>query len=311
MDFKIDFALPVAAELRRVLHEQFATADACLRLVSGAVTDESVHEFRKTMKKLRALLRLIAGAVPSDACKQWRATFRYAASALAQNRDSAVLGATLRCACQAALPDLSPTTCTWSIRPEAMQEGTAPSVQLDASQLRALRGLLRDAAKALIGSPDLDLGVGQLFDGFDRSYRGGRKQLRRLGDSPSPRRLHAFRKRVKEQFYQIQLLVRLAPKAMKRKVAQFDNLGELLGEYHDLFHLRTALEDNRIELSELVRQDALLEWTQARLLSLERDALKLGRQLYRTSPKARLRRLKHLHKARMRRLQTRDIPLRA
>lgn len=133
------------------------------------------------------------------------------------------------------------------------------------------------------------------------SYGKGRRLVRIVSATPCVEALHELRKRAKEQFYQLRLLQGLLPKVLQSETADFDRLGQLLGEHHDLENLQAAIERSRQSLVQLVELDGLRHWSDSKAQVLQADALKLALRLYDASRKKRLHALrKHVHGAKKR-----------
>ena len=81
-------------------------------------------------------------------------------------------------------------------------------------------------------------GWAALAPGIKRSYRDGRRGYQAARDAGRrPEELHAWRKRVKDLYYQVGLLRPIWPEQMAAIEAKLEHLAECLGEDHDLFLL--------------------------------------------------------------------------
>ena len=125
-----------------------------------------------------------------------------------------------------------------------------------------------------------------LADGLERTYRRGRRGSERRRPSPSAEALHEWRKRVKDLWYHHTLLRELWPPVMQRVGDEAHELGDRLGDDHDLVVLaawvRGHLEPDP-EFSEAVIR---------RRGELQDDAFTLGARLYADKPSAYVRRLR-------------------
>ena len=90
-------------------------------------------------------------------------------------------------------------------------------------------------------------------DGFDamkrgiaKSYKAARRAMADTSKEPSAEAVHEWRKRIKDHWYHTWLLSPIFPPLMKahRKVA--GDLGELLGQHHDLEVFRQRLTDGKL-----------------------------------------------------------------
>jgi hypothetical protein len=261
-----------APGLRRMALEQLDFAIELLEGESnGALDEHAVHETRKSLKRLRALIRLLAGELGEEEAERENAALRDAGRRLAAARDAEVLVATLD-----DLRERNPVKLGHRAGVEALRarlaaereavadtasRDTATRVQVLA-ELRAARG--RILAWRL---PDRDA-IETVEPGLSRIYRQGRRRHRRAarGDDDRARLMHMWRKRVKDLRYAAEMLDRYDPgagrgsarrmqarrwakrrrrrtdtQAIRGTARQADELGELLGDEHDLVLLATRI----------------------------------------------------------------------
>lgn len=292
MAFKLDLSRPLASELQRVVCEQFGYAFRCLEQANGPNAVEAIHEFRKTTKKLRAMLRMMRHVLPRRERVRWTSALRDTAQALAQNRDTAVLEVLLGQAYQSIAPALDPALRPWATQSLLGQASTVTPNAVDEPRISAIRMALSEIEEEIRRAPEPNPKLFALVDGSVDTYRRGRRQLRHMRRSPSVPQLHELRKRVKDQLYQLRLLVSLSPKSLRTEALDFDQLGQLLGEYHDLANLREGIRAARATWCSVVEQEGLMDWTEMRLSELKQEAVQLALRLYRASPKSRRRRLR-------------------
>jgi len=72
---------------------------------------------------------------------------------------------------------------------------------------------------------------------------------------------------------------------MKRLARDTQGLSDLLGDHHDLSVLRDYIEANPQLFSDMAARETLLAVLDRRRDTLQRRALKLGRKVYKRSPK--------------------------
>ena len=126
----------------------------------------------------------------------------------------------------------------------------------------------------------------QICNAVCKIYRRGQRALAATIDDPQPENFHAWRKRVKDVWYQLRVLQPLNRVVLEEMAHDAEVLGELLGSEHDLDFLRTRLEkesgDEALS-SELAQLQNLIG---KRCERLRRDALELGRRFYAEPSKA-------------------------
>ncbi len=119
-----------------------------------------------------------------------------------------------------------------------------------------------------------------------KSYRRGRTALDRALKKPSAESMHAWRKEVKQLWYQLRLLQPLNRVVLEKIAADAKTLGQLLGYDHDYAFLLERFDDKQSE-PELKKERADLgNLIRKRGRRLRRNATELGRRFYAEPPKA-------------------------
>lgn len=208
----------------------------------------AIHALRTRMKKLPAILRLVESRVSTRSRRAILASAKRLRKAFAPQRDAQV-------AAEMGFP----------AGPPAKRRPTRPLLQEAARLLRLLE------AQTLDG-----LTRKEVRDAYVKTYRAGRKRMKACLDDPDPALLHAWRRPVKELYYQSLALHRV--RGMTRRVRRARRLGRWLGRDHDwqLIVERMPAAGKRIK-PERNR--------------LRRRIFKLGRKLYATRPEDLARRI--------------------
>jgi CHAD domain-containing protein len=310
---------PPQEGLRRMALGQVDLALEMLDGESQAAPEVAVHEVRKAIKRLRALLALLERALGRKEAARERALLRETANRLAGARDADVMIATLEGlvqrhprrlarrgvrelrsrlerqrleARQSAFDGavLATTSATAGPRDGLSANGALGGLGERAvieADLRALR--TRIAAWSLPPG-----GTGRALDeGLREIYRAGRTGCRRAGKrKPDPLAFHRWRKHVKELRYAAEALdLRETPKAraggsarIAKLARRADELGELLGEEHDLALLAELVRTNRPLRARKRSRKALLGAIARRRTRLRERALREGARLYALPP---------------------------
>lgn len=274
----------VEAGVRRIATEQLTKAIASLD--DDGALHEGVHDARKRIKKLRALLRLIKPGFKRQASEN--ATLRDAAQTLSGLRDHAAMLETLdRLA--ARHEDRIGTAHVAAVRDalEARRDAAGDAADLT-ERIEAFRNVLREARDRVETWRLKGAEWEALGPGLARSYAGGQTAMRAAHKAGHAEDFHDFRKRVKDHGYHARLLAPIWPPLMDPYAALLDDLGERLGEQHDLVEFTAVLAD--AEVKGKVRtafRDIVAEERQA----LEARALVVGARVYAETPKAVARRL--------------------
>ena len=243
MSYRIDPRLPLTSEVRRIAAEEIEAALGHLAGV-GDGPDKALHECRKRLKSLRALLRLIRPGARKFV-KAENARYRDAAARLAAPRDAAALIATFdRLASEfpeeAAAGSLDPIHDRLVVRRAALlSENFAKAVDAAAAACRT--GLAR---LGKLNLPDhREAAADILADGLRATIRRARKALERAKERGAPSDFHDLRKAVKAHAKHLALVKTLWPSPVKPQLKALDELGERLGELHDIFVLRALLDE--------------------------------------------------------------------
>jgi CHAD domain-containing protein len=97
--------------------------------------------------------------------------------------------------------------------------------------------------------------------------------------------LHEWRKQVKHLRHQLELLTPTWPKFVGELASQAEQLGELLGEDHDLAVLRETLAASRAAGEFDTSLESLFRLIDKERRRLQLEAISKGELLYRDSPK--------------------------
>lgn len=273
----------------RVGREQLDKAIAELTTRSAHDPDKAIHNARKAIKRERSLLRLLGGALSRRERRRENAALRDAARRLSGARDAAALvtatdALSNRFAGQ--LPERAFTTIREALAGDQDSHtatiDVAARVTATASELDAVRG--RSAGWELRRD-----GWSALDAGLVRAYARGRKALTKARRSRSDDALHGLRKRVKDLWYQSQLLAEVGGPMLAGQAEDAHRLANLLGDDHDLAVLDETLARS---VSVPVDVDGVRDLIAHRRDELQAEAFRLGRRVYAEPPKAFRRRMR-------------------
>jgi CHAD domain-containing protein len=247
----------------------------------------SIHSARKDLKKLRSVLRLIRPVIGREQFRTENKRYRDAGRRLSSSRDAEVKLETLAALGERFgedLPDraLKAWTRLLSEDRDALGDEDAVAIQIESAigEIEVGRneiGRWRPSAK----SWDL------FAPGIERTFKRGRRELKRVRAKRRNEDVHQWRKRVKDLLYQLRIVRQMWPALLGETADQAHELTDLLGDHHDLTVLHGDLK-SREELSDEKALVAAIERRQDELLD---GALDLGARLYAEKPKVFLRRL--------------------
>jgi len=215
-------------------------AGDCLAKAHAAITDatrsdaEAVHDFRRTMKRWRALLRLAEPFV-GPAARTLRDEARDLARTLAGARDGQ--------SALDALADLEehglalPATSLARLRHRIEDIRRAAETTLDANMRVRVGGAL-DRAEDMVASWALSPVTFEALAGeLAHNYGQARRLIPADWHAAAPEELHELRKRVVIHRYQLEMVEPVWPRFMKMWTGEAQRLRDRLGKHQDLLVL--------------------------------------------------------------------------
>lgn len=279
MAYAFDLAdIDAAAAVRRIAAEELS--EALAELDDSAIPEaELVHGLRKHVKKIRGLIRLVRPNFPGYDLEN--AALRDAARGISGLRDAEVLRGTLEGIAAKAPPEAAEALEHLRAALASQQQGTRAGGGAEA--LAAFRVAVQGA---LLRVPDWKLrgkALNLLEDGLATIWEKAKKRQRQALRDPNPETIHDWRKRVKDHWYQARLLSPIWPEMMGPHAATADDIGEWLGEHHDL-----AVFVDRLQAEPLSGpdRDTLTALARNRQEKLEKKAHEAATRLFAGSDRA-------------------------
>ena len=283
MGFRLKLREPLPDGLKRVFREQIGSA---LELCRHPAKQRgvTVHEVRKHLKKLRAAMRLAIPEVGKNRHSREDRCVRKIGRLVSDLRDAQVRLQTLIQLRDdtAKAPENSPFP---RIEELLSLERESFSAAFAGWQKQAIPQLERVETR-LLKWPLEDLTWRQVCGAVAKIYKRGQRGLAKTIDEPEPENFHAWRKRVKDLWYQLRILQPLNRVVLTEMARDAEVLGEILGREHDLNFLWARLEKEssdealRVELAQVERL------IRKRGKRLRTNALELGRRFYAEPAKA-------------------------
>jgi CHAD domain-containing protein len=262
--------------------------DVSIERLAGDTDEDlgtSVHETRKSLKRLRATVRLARGELGEETYRRENVALRDAGGRLGGVRDSQVLLETLD-ALTGRQPDEAPPARVQRFRRTLVgQHGAAQRRLHESAAVAEVLSELRRARKRVADWHLEREGLDALAPGFKRIYRRGRRAYRTARREPSTENLHELRKRAKYLWYAAQIVTPAAPKKMKRLARRAHELSNLIGEDHDLALLAERAAERRDRLPDETTADELAKLVERRRAELRRQAMDLAKRLFRKKPR--------------------------
>lgn len=287
MAYHFDAEQTVSHEVRRILLEEVDSAIEQLTKQNNKDRDESIHEARKSVKKVRGLLRLIAPLIGKGKFRKENEHLRDTGRKLSELRDARAIIEIF----------------------EAMVKEAEPQKLLADDLVQSLRGRLEEHKSAteqninveeMVGSAVAALGTtrehvkgyqldGAGFEGLERGlknvYRRGRKAMKQAGKAQDAVSFHDWRKRVKDHWYHVRLLSGLNTAFLQTREDDLKKLETWLGDDHNLVVLRDTINNNRTRFGHPKQVRQFLAIAKQHGQELRDKALDLGQHLYDLKPK--------------------------
>jgi CHAD domain-containing protein len=243
-----------------------------------------VHEVRKHLKKLRAAMRLAVGAVGKNCHAEEDRCVRNIGRMVSDLRDAQVrLQTFIKLRNKAAKN--SGKQCFPRTEELLVLERESFSAAFAGWQKDAIPQL-KDVKARLMAWPLDHLNWKQICNAVCKIYRRGQRALATTIDDPEAENFHAWRKRVKDVWYQLRILQPLNRTVLEEMAQDAKVLGELLGPEHDLHFLRARLQKEIGDEALAEEVEKVQKLIGKRCKRLRGDALELGRRFYAEPSKA-------------------------
>lgn len=267
------------AELRRTLVEEFQAAADAAREAAGSVdrgVTNAVHEYRKALRRARAVLALVSAALPKAERKAVNRALREARRALGVARDHAVAPEAI-----GVLPLGEIERHTADAILQAAGEAMPPTAEI--KQLLA-EGAARTAAQveALEAALPQSVSWSAVESGLRKTYGAARRA--RKNAKHSKKSFHEWRRRSKELVYQLDVLAGYGGNRMAELAREIEGITDTQGPAVDVIMLRDFVRTHAAGIDgEAV--DSLGVAVEGQIQDLIDDSRRAGRDLFRKKPR--------------------------
>jgi CHAD domain-containing protein len=273
------------SELRRALVAEFAAAADAARDAAAKVDKgphAAVHDYRKALRRARAVLSLVADALPKSERRAVRRALQEARRALSTVRDHAVAPETLA---HLALGEVERETANAILA--TANDALPPTAEI--KQLLA-EGAARAAAQVEALEAALPPGIewSTVAKGVRSVYDAARRA--RAASKRSKRSFHTWRRRSKELTYQLELIAGFAGFHASELHHELEGVTDTQGPAVDLIMVRDFIRT----YGQSVAPEAfetLINSIDTQLDDLMRDSRSAGREAFRRTPRKFTRRL--------------------
>ncbi len=287
MAYRFDAEKTIGDEVRRVFFEEIDSAVEHLTKHGDQNRDESIHEARKSVKKLRGLLRLVTPLIGKGTYRKENQALRDIGRKLSDLRDARAIIEIFEAISKEAEPQQAlDDDLVQSIRGrlEEHKSETEQKINVDGTLVSAVAAL--QAVRSHVDHYQLTAeSIESLERGLKDVYRRGRKAMKQAVKAPVANNFHNWRKRVKDHWYHVRLLGTTNTAFAKTREDDLKKLETWLGDDHNLVVLRDTIDEDRARFGhpKLVRQFLALMKEHGQ--ELRAKSLELGGHLYGLKPK--------------------------
>jgi CHAD domain-containing protein len=266
---------------RNVLLRQIRGASRTLK--QKPLTDESIHQTRKKLKRARATLRILRDAVGQSVYAHENTELRNAARPLGSVRDARVALDALENLSAHEKKGLQHAS-VLKLRRALRESRRNQHRELQRTENREASARAIDAAGRRIEKWRIQSdGAAALLAGIARVYRKGRKALGRMQSDCSDQNLHESRKQAKYIGQALEIFKPLSVHYLAQWIKRAESMAERLGEDHDLVILQNRITN--LSGGRHATYTGLLASIERRRRKLQGKALKQGRHLYQSKAK--------------------------
>jgi CHAD domain-containing protein len=249
-------ALPAGGPLGAGLVEAFAGILAYAAAQDPAAEPAgtpavALHEYRKSVRRARALLRLVEDVLGADARGQLASTLREVHRASSALRDRQVVLDVLQGA-GSCTSDASAALVAASLG-AALPAQAAPSAAEIAEVMAAGNARLAPLPALLASAMPRKVRWDAVIQGLARTFRRARRRLRAVEQHGDDESVHGLRKRLKELNYQVELFAELGNGRARKQRKRLGELATELGQLADLMVLRGYAERHLAPADEQAR----------------------------------------------------------
>lgn len=282
MVYKLNKEKSLIKNISRIANEEI---EASLEALESLNIHEAIHDIRKRLKKLRALCRLVRDELGEDNYKSINIYFRDLGKEISDFRDLTAHLETIEMLNEHFGKHLYVNffkTFTRQIEEERNQMENTLRAQNFFSEYLVEK--LEKAKKELTSWPVDSNNIDIILPSIERVYKRGQKALYNAYKTPEKETFHEWRKRVKYLWYQTLLLQDTWPNFFDTLETEIHELGDLLGNDHDLMVLKEKILAEDFRLKEETHRELMIAIINEYSNSLRNKAKTKGELIFAESP---------------------------
>lgn len=277
MSYRLKKSESVPHGIKRVAIEQIESAIE--QLAHGKDRVEAIHEARKSVKRIRGALRLVQCELGATYHLE-NARLRDVGRWLSSIRDAAAMIEVFDWLVEKHGVNFAQIRhALEKSKEQAEQSPGGAKVVSDA--IAGLRAIGRRAEDWPLHADGFDA----IAPGMAKTYRRGRKALKKAQQNGSSELFHGLRKRVKEQWYQVRLLEGVWTAPLEARERDLKHVETWLGDDHNLTLLREELGSAPGGYGVLEDVEHFLTLSMLEQTELRTNAISRSQLLYEEKPK--------------------------
>jgi CHAD domain-containing protein len=296
MAYRFKHRETVSQNVKRIAAEELDSTIALLKRKRGEKREDSIHEVRKSIKKIRALMRMVRGDL-GDFFRDGNVRLRDAGQKVSELRDAGALIGTVDSLRRRGKKSRSGESLSSVRRLLAMRKQQLEDQAAAQKLLPALAVELRKTRSSIRYWPLETDGFAAIAEGLERTFRDGRKAFALARKTGKVEDFHEWRKRVKDHWYQIRLLNRLWGDVMSGYQQSLKELEDALGEGINLALLENLVRQQAPEGTGNLPVASIHKLIESARRELRERALETGKKVYAEKPRHFVRHLRRLWKA--------------
>ncbi|MFC2137205.1 CHAD domain-containing protein [Bacteroidota bacterium] len=242
-DLSINIDKPLKQEFIRLINEQIQSAIDVLK-DNEIDIEKSIHEARKSIKRIRALLKCIQFAIKMSDYRRENQFLRDIKNLISDIRESTVLIDTLEYCKKHNKKVVAEETFERLHQKLIREKNKAINNYKKTNKLEQTIDTYEIARIRLNNIDFIKTDSKSMIEGINKIYKKGRCLVNNCNKEKDSVMLHELRKAMKYLWYQLSIFKNYWPELINTYTKNFERLSDLLGIEHDLYEIFLYLSQN-------------------------------------------------------------------
>jgi len=242
-DLSVNINKPLKQEFIRLINDQIQYAIDVLKNDKNNI-EKSIHEARKSIKKIRALLKCIRFAIKLSDYRRENRFLRDIKNLISNIRQNTVLIETLEYCNKQNKKEIPENTVNRLNKKLISNKNKAVNEYQKTNKLEQTIELYQIAQIRLNNIDFIKTDSKSMIEGIGKIYKKGRQLVNICNKKKDSVMLHELRKAIKYLWYQLSIFKNFWPELINIYTKNFEKISDLLGVEHDLYELHLYLLRN-------------------------------------------------------------------